>query len=189
MESKQNKEPLIIGLYSPVPQSGKSTLTEYLEQHFRFHPVAIANPIKQLVRQLLLQCKIEARVVDQLMEAAKETPIPKLGNKSVRELCQSLGKDWGRDLVGEDLWLNILMSNLHPDHAYVIDGLRFPNEYHAIKARGGEVWKIIRPDAVLPNDHASEGLLDDYPFDRVLINDGAKQEFFQQLILTRRRLH
>jgi len=173
---------MIIGLYSPVPQSGKSMLTSFLEHHFHFQPLAIADPIKRLVRHLLLQCKIEANVADQLMEAAKETPIPKLGNKSVRELCQSLGKDWGRDLVGEDLWLNILMSNLHPDHAYVIDGLRFPNEYQAIKERGGEVWKIVRPDATLPNDHPSEGLLDHYPFDRVLVNDGTKQELFQQII-------
>jgi len=173
---------MIIGLYSPVPQSGKSTLTSFLEQHFYFRPLAIADPIKRIVRQLLLSCSLDPRVVDQLMEAAKETPIPKLGNKSVRELCQSLGKDWGRDLVGEDLWLNILMSNLHPNHAYVIDGLRFPNEYQAIKERGGEVWKIIRPDAILPNDHPSEGLLDHYPFDRVLVNDGTKQELFQQII-------
>jgi len=176
------KGPLIIGLYSPAPQSGKSTLGRFLSHHFHLQHRSFASPIKHIVRHFLFSLDIEAHVVNHLIEESKNTPIPKAGNKTVRELCQTLGLEWGRELIGEDLWVNALMGSLQGGNGYVIDDVRFPNEYAAVKAKGGEIWKIIRPDTDVLIEHPSEGLLEGLPFDRVLINDGTEYQLYHQLI-------
>jgi hypothetical protein len=69
-----------------------------------------------------------------------------------------------------------------PKTLYVVDDVRFKNEAEAIRAHGGEVWRVERYDPVtlMPFDnglsvaakaHVSETQLDRYIFDRYLWND------------------
>jgi len=175
-------QPMIIGLYSPVPGSGKTTLATFMEESFGFERLSFATPIKSMVHTLCLWSRYEGDCNEFLMPQNKETPIPSLNYKSVRELCQSLGVDWAKTHLGEDIWVQILFERASYDKPIIIDDVRFPIEYEAIKARGGRVCQIIRPTATLPNSHPSEGLLEDRLFDRVLYNKGTKQEFYQQIL-------
>lgn len=95
----------------------------------------------------------------------KEEPIEWLG-KSPRELLQTLGTEWGRNMVRDDIWVQIAMRQATKCLAYlkgtggvVITDVRFENEVAAIKAAGGLIWKVSRPATCLAGDaakHSSE---------------------------------
>lgn len=111
----------------------------------------------------------------------KELPLPLLG-RSPRELLQTLGTDWGRDLVVPDLWVRLcrqridrLVAGGH-DRIAVTD-VRFSNEARMIRAAGGEVWHVVRPGAeTTPHSHRSENGIPSELIDRVVVNSGSPDD-------------
>lgn len=164
-------ERLIIGLYSPAPQSGKSTVAGILEGQFGFSTRSFASALKRMVIDLLVTAGYSPEEVGHFMAAGKEEPIPALGNVSFRYLCQTIGTEWGRNLISNNLWVDLLVRNPNLPNLLVIDDVRFPNEFDAIRSEGGQVWRISRPSGVVQTSHVSEGLLEGYPFDEEIVND------------------
>ena len=182
MDTKKSR--IIIGLYSPAPQSGKSTFAEYLSYKYRFSRYSCAEPLKEMLRCLLWHNCSEEEVNElfynnKSLEILKERTQPILWGKTYRELCQSLG-DWGRNDVSPDLWVNALMNRVAARDRVVIDDVRLPNEAQAIRDRGGFLIKIVRDSATRPNNHHSEGGLENEKFDAVLTNNGSVEEFLHQ---------
>lgn len=178
------KSQIIIGLYSPAPQSGKSIFAEYLNYKYGFIRSSYAEPLKEMLRCLLWNNCTDIGVNELLytnsgMASLKKQTRPILCGKTYRELCQSLG-DWGRNDISPDLWVNALMNCVAARDRVVIDDVRFPNEAKAIRDRGGFLIKIIRDSATRPNDHHSEGGLENEKFDAVLTNNGSIEELFHQ---------
>lgn len=167
------REQMLIGLYSPAPQSGKSTVADFLVERFGFTRKGFARALKDMTLALLEAFGFAPKDAnDYVYGSRKETPIPEMGGRSSRYLQQTLGTEWGRELVAGDLWIKAVLNDRRPD-LLVVDDLRFPNEYDAIRAEGGQVWKVVRPGAERTNTHPSEGLLDDREFDEVIVNDGS----------------
>lgn len=109
-----------------------------------------------------------------LVEKNKNTPLPfAFAGKTPRELQQTLGTDWGRNLVNEELWVALMVSKLHRERSpVVVDDMRFPQEFDCLRGMGALMVRIDRPGASRPNGHGSEGLLDNHDFDVVIVNDG-----------------
>lgn len=159
-------EPILIGLYSPSPQSGKTTVSNYLEDKLRFRPVRFANPLKSMILMLFVnmgysQAQARAMVDGHL----KEAQLGRLDGKTPRELMQTLGTEWGRGMVHEDLWAKVAKSRIEwlmsHGKSVVVDDMRFPNELEAIEELGGYTVEINRPSADALNlSHSSEGQLD-----------------------------
>ncbi|MCK9369448.1 hypothetical protein M0R04_05880 [Candidatus Dojkabacteria bacterium] len=66
--------------------------------------------------------------------------------------------------VSQDVWVNILFDKLYKDSVYIINDVRYKNEYNRIKDSGGYVIKVVRDDLPEPEygaDHQSENDLDD----------------------------
>lgn len=103
------------------------------------------------------------------------------GQVMPRTFLQTLGTDWGRNLVHPDLWVNLTMARidrlatLTGRAVFAICGTRFPNEVAAIRDRGGEVWWIERP-GVAAGGHASERQIDAGDCDRTIHNDSSLDE-------------
>lgn len=165
-------EQMIIGLYSPAQQSGKSTVAGYLTREYGFETRGFSLALKRMVIDLMNSAGITPEQIGFYMDRGKEDPIPELGDNSFRMLCQTIGTDWGRTLVDKDLWVKIVVSNPQRPDLLVIDDVRFPNEYEAIRAEGGQVWKVYRPGVVPISDHPSEGLLEGFEFDATIENGG-----------------
>lgn len=60
---------------------------------------------------------------------------------------------------------------------WIITDVRFPNEYEAVKAKGGIIIRVNRPGygtsmVSLASDHPSETALDGHDFDHVIENNG-----------------
>lgn len=168
--------PRLVGLYSSAAQSGKSTVSSYLAREHGFAVVKFAGPLKDMTRGLLRSMGIPNQRVERMVEGdLKEEVIPGFTTVTARQIMQTLGTDWGREAVDNDLWVKVgivkARSVLAEGDSVVIDDLRFPNELEAIRAAGGEVWRINRPDAPKVGASRYEGLLDDAVFDRTITND------------------
>ncbi len=112
-----------------------------------------AGPLKAMLRTLGLT---EAQVDGD----EKETPCELLSGHTPRMAMVTLGTEWGRMLIGKDLWVNATMLRVDTDLAagrlVVIDDLRFDNEALAVRARGGLIIQLERPGVVYTGEHASE---------------------------------
>lgn len=160
--------PQLIALYAPVMQSGKTQIANVLQLSHNFRLVKFADPFKAFIKELLMQGGATEPMAQRMVEGdLKEQPIPALGGRTVREMLQTLGSDWGRNTIHPDLWMSVAMrkvdANLQAGQSVVIDDLRFPNEYEAVIARGGHPVKVLRPGVSPYRGHASEGQLDSYP--------------------------
>ena len=107
----------------------------------------------------------------------KENGIDVAGMRvDVRFSLQTLGTDWGRELIHPDLWVNLTLDDL-PSWVVLaaLPGTRFPNEVNAIRSRGGEIWWIERESA-LPTGHVSDHQISAGDCDRVIVNNGTVDE-------------
>jgi hypothetical protein len=107
----------------------------------------------------------------------KEEYSPMLGMVR-RNALQLVGTDGVRVIFGADFWARRLLTLWERDDrpATVITDCRFDNEAEAIRAVGGVVIRIVRPD----NDadkfgvagHVSEAGVSDHLVDYTIVNDG-----------------
>jgi hypothetical protein len=117
----------------------------------------------------------------------KEQVIPWLG-KSPRQLLQTLGTDWGRDLICPDVWIRVAKMKIRAaaenanfssrGTVIALPDLRFDNEAEMIiQEFGGHVLETIRPGAATCSSHVSEAGISRRLIDRTLVNGGTLDEF------------
>jgi len=161
--------PRLIGLYSPAPGCGKTSVADLLIEHQR---VAFAAPLKRAVCNMLHDLGVAGV---HYAYTDKEAIIPELG-VSGRHMMQTLGTEWGRACIHPDFWVMIARAKaeriMKDGRSVVIDDVRFPNEAAMIRNLGGELWRIERPGVSYSGNHSSEGGLEDITPDRVIVNDG-----------------
>lgn len=172
-------ETRLIGLYSPRSRSGKSTVASRLEDLAwengeAFTTISLADPLRQAAMPIIRPFfATEAEAWAALTTDAKDRVIPGLG-VSGRRILQTLGTDWGRDIIHKELWIMIarfrIRAALDSGEVVVVDDVRFEDEYDLILELGGKVVQVIRPDAPETEAHASNGRLDDKPFHATLMN-------------------
>jgi hypothetical protein len=162
----------LIALYSSAPQSGKSEVAKALDSKV----LKFAEPLKDMLRSLFRSVGYGETQIEAFLEGdQKDTPVPEFGSKTPRYLMQTLGTEWGRQLVSDSIWTDILayratFALAHGKHV-VVDDMRFPNEFACLKSLGAKTVKVTRPGVVAKTNHRSEGLLDGYQFDEEIIND------------------
>lgn len=158
---------MIIGLCG-LAGAGKSEVAHALRHFAPFKRIAFADPLKDMLAAIGFSH-------DQLYGGSKETLIPEIG-RTPRFVMQELGTGWGRDTIGEDFWVRMWERKVCAagcDAMIVADDVRFPNEVAAIKARGGEVWRVERPGLVAGNHASEQQPLD---VDRVIPNGSSLAE-------------
>jgi len=105
----------------------------------------------------------------------KETPLAWLG-KSSRELMQTLGTEWGRGMVAQDIWLRLAKRRIETyGGTIVFSDVRFDNEAEWIRNQGGEVWLVER-DQETHHTHSSEAGISPHLIDRVIDNRGTLEQ-------------
>lgn len=170
---------MIVGLYSNVPQSGKSTVARVF-QNAGYKKLSFATPVKQSLKVVL-----EALgVVDPdayLCGKKKDIVIPELGVTN-GYFMSSYATTYMRDMIDEDIWLDALKRYVVPGLNYVIDDLRFYNEYQWLVGTGGVTIKINRTGAIKQGRVASsEGQLSRVDFDYVLDNNGSMADLVKKV--------
>jgi hypothetical protein len=175
---------MLIGLCGPAG-AGKNTVAEFLvdSDGCTFRQIAFADPLYQCIST------ITGLSIGRLQDrAVKEAVIPWLG-KSPRQMLQSMGTEWGRNSVHDEIWIRIALERAKPELAagrgVVITDVRFDNEAQAIIDAGGEVWRVVRPgwrclDAASAA-HSSEAGVSGHLIARIIDNSGSLDALRLQL--------
>lgn len=121
-----------------------------------------------------------------------------------RLFLQRLGTEAMRNGLHEQVWCNSLFSdyksrwyptneNTEEDEvslekrypSWVITDMRFPNEFDAVKKRGGITIYVHRPDThsfqSMIKSHESETALDNHNFDYAVINNGTIEDLVKKV--------
>lgn len=161
----------IVGL-TGLAGSGKDTAARFLADALeargrRTRQMAFADPI----RQALLAIGVPSSYIHD--RDLKEQEVPTFG-ASYRKMAQTLGTEWGRQMIGQDTWVRVLENRLlglqrKPDVLIVTD-VRMQNEADWIAAQGGMVALVERKGLTAVRPHASEQGLTRW--DAVVQNDG-----------------
>ncbi len=164
--------------------AGKSTVAGHLEMEHAFEQVALADPIFAMVLALFNEAGVESCWATE--RAFKEQPTPVLGI-SYRRLAQTLGTEWGRDILGADIWLKVLCRKIavaqqHQAHVVVSD-VRFPNEAAALDELGAVLVRVDRPNLPGVEPHQSEAWITHLPYQHRLVNDGSLANLYDQVDL------
>lgn len=169
---------MLIGIAGPA-RSGKDTVAEYLVKEFGYERFGMADPLKD---GLLIMLRHVGVTWEHLWGERKEEVIPALG-KSVRQMLQSLGTEWGRQLVHPDLWIKITEARVKDWSGRVISDVRFENEAAMVR-RHGVLMHIERPDCAQVAAHKSEDGVKREPGDLVITNDGTVEDLQISVWLT-----
>jgi hypothetical protein len=174
--------PVIIGLYSPSPGHGKTTVANYIRGK-GFQVISFADPLRGMVYSLLVDLGLQPTEAWSAITTNKNVVIPALGMTG-RHLLRTLGTEWGRDLICNDLWLRSWSARIAGLSYVVTDDVRFPNEADLIRQAGGQLWIVTSErEGFAPVDanHRSDGALLDYAFDYGICNDGSLGELYEQV--------
>lgn len=151
--------------FTGLAQSGKTTAAQVLCRR-GYDRMSFADPIKQMVRCLTA-------------ETDKNRQLPQFGDKTLRHLYQTLGTDWGRNMIHPNIWVQLgaeriisLIGDVEEGaiQGIVIDDLRFDNEAQLVRAMGGIVVQVHRP-GVHAMPHESEAGISPHLVDVDLDND------------------
>lgn len=167
----------VIGL-SGYAQSGKDTIGVALEQK-GFQRAAFADRIREGLYALDPMLAHDTRVVELVDSYGWEHA--KTSQPEVRSLLQKLGSEVGREILGENVWVDLTLKNAPDGAKIVVTDCRFENEAAAIKRLGGQMWRVRRPGYTPVNSHPSETALDNWEFDQVFDNDGSIEQLHSKV--------
>lgn len=151
-------------------RSGKDTVANFIIAAIGGYRYSFADPIRAMLAPL------GVNMSDPYWQARKEELIPALG-VSPRRMMQTLGTEWGRQLINPDLWLIMAHQRLLQNGpGMVIPDVRFDNEAAWIRKHGGRIIHVFRPDTKAVEAHASEDGIEMQDTDVRLFNSGTLEE-------------
>jgi hypothetical protein len=188
--------PVVVG-FTGYAQSGKDTAAEFLvEKGFRRLAFAdilrtslyALNPIVDVDHshvftgggELAATFDTTLRVRDIVDGIGWDRA--KVEYPEIRQLLQRLGTEVGRELFGENFWVERVTRQIHNGDRVVITDVRFPNEEAAVHNLGGKVFRIVRPGNGAANTHASEQQVDRLFVDGVIPNNGSLAEYKEAVL-------
>ncbi len=166
---------MIIALHGRAG-AGKDTFAEYLSAERHFSRIAFADPLREFLMSqnpwVRNEKTDEFRRLNYVINAYgwqgyKKSPY----GADLRVLIQRTGTEAGREIINNDVWVNITTERVLSEKDVIVTDCRFPNELEAMKNLGAQTVKIVRPGERI-NDHSSEQDLPDMAFDWLIYNSG-----------------
>jgi len=162
--------------------SGKDTIGDHLINKYGFKKIALADPIKRLVKDVFVLD--DHTVYDR---EAREQPLEQWNDWSVRKLLQFIGTELFRENIDDAVWVKSLWFRIQDDKEsnYVVTDCRFPNELKFFEDNGGADFtsiKVVREGcegAVGLKGHASEAY--DLKTQILIDNDGTMEELYNKV--------
>ncbi len=149
--------------------SGKSTAAYHLVKRWGFEEIGLADPMKRFL-------STEFGVPDDYLTYRKEESCPYLCGRSVRHALQTLGTEWGRNLIGP-IWINrfqeAAISNMKNGTSVVCADIRFRDEIDLIHRLHGFVIWVAREGAGVTDGHISENAITPINCDEIVYNHGS----------------
>lgn len=169
----------LIGL-TGYAHSGKDAFADHMINEFGYVKLGFADKVCELalklnpiIWKLPFPQRLKTIVDKKGWTKAKRIP-------GVRRYLQWLGSEVGREVFGEDIWINTLKPKiselLSKGTSVIITNVRFENEAQYIEELGGNIVLVTRPGVGPVNGHKSDkGEAFDYAIFRV-DNDGTEED-------------
>lgn len=108
-------------------QSGKSTMAKILVHEFGYKEFSFAEPIRKFVSEVCGFRSLED------LEFSKTVPQEILNGQTPRFAMQTLGTEWGRNLINVQIWTMLVRNKIKAcmeegNFRFVISDLRFDSE-------------------------------------------------------------
>jgi len=152
-------------------RSGKDTVTEMLIKIFaergeNWERLSLAAPLKEMLKVGL--------GLDDKDERAEE-----LYGCNYRKLAQTLGTEWGRDLICEDIWIRIAAQRAQGKNVIISD-LRMENEADWVRKAGGIVVHLERKDLerIAESSHKTEAGIAVHHCDYKILNNWSIRQLY-----------
>lgn len=158
---------------------GKSVAAEVFTQK-GYTPIKFAGPLKAMLRAFYKEVGASDDLIERKMEGdLKEQPCEYLGGKTPRYAMQTLGTEWGRDLIEPDLWTNAWKARVASEEGPVVtDDVRFHNEVSVLIQTGGIAFLVERENNDRsPGDHISEQSLPEDQIITKITNNSTEDHF------------
>jgi hypothetical protein len=156
--------------------AGKDSLANFLVENHGFIRLAFADALRASALAIdpivsesddgePLRLSAFIRVPSDWDWAKREIP-------EVRRLLQVIGTEVGREILGENVWVDLVDRQIEDGKNYVITDVRFDNEVDFVRSKRGTVVQIVRPNNpnAIADTHASEQL--QVTPDYIVHNDG-----------------
>lgn len=179
--------------FSGLKGCGKNTAANVLVKEFGFIEAAFADKLREAALALNPLMWTSFDLFGEEMGVYLQDIISDWGwdyskrrYPGVRRILQRLGTEMGRNVFGENFWVNQL-ANTQDDWAsrlsrYVISDARFPNEGAWIHEQQGTLIWIDR-DELESDGHASESTVLRDTANYIIENNGTKDEFENKIRL------
>lgn len=167
--------------------SGKDTLATGLDAQI----VKMADTLKNMLRTMYREAGLEEEEIERKIEGdLKEEPCEVLGGASPRRAMQTLGTEWAKMVdpthtIWSRIWFVKALKLLEEGQPVVCTDIRFRHEAEAVRALGGYLARVNRPDQVVHDLHPSETEMRGLDVDFTISNHGTPaqlQEKAQNLV-------
>lgn len=158
---KQN----VIGI-TGLARCGKDTVADIIMlNNPEYKKASFADPLKKMLYHGL------GLTHEQLWGDDKEKIDPRY-DVSPRYMMQTLGTEWGRLLINDNLW--VVAMEQHIEKGMIIPDIRFENEAALVRKYGVLIHVVGRGG--IEGDHSSESGVSLGTFDRVIPNSGTLED-------------
>lgn len=166
------KQVFVIGVTGKA-RGGKDTLARHIHKVLgkeRAAKTAFADPIKEMLKVLGVED----------IDKYKTLEHPLLGVTS-RVMMQTLGTEWGRDTIGESIWIDIAKKHGNGKEFLIISDVRFDNEAEYVRENGFLIH--VEGRGGIDTDHNSEsGIL--FKFGDFKLDNSYDVEMLEQQAVT-----
>lgn len=150
-------------------RSGKDTAAQYLLNKLGadWYSASFADPMKEMLNVIGVDTG----------DNFKDLPVNQYG-VSTRYMLQTLGTEWGRNLIDSNFWVDVF-ANMNAYQCVIVPDVRFENEADLIREFGFLIH--IKGRGGIDGDHVSEQALTVKPGDIVIANNGTLPELYAKL--------
>lgn len=184
-------------------RSGKDTFADHLVDKHNFVKLGMSDTLAEALYRLNpwvwdigeKELVIYSGTIERYQELVERVGyVEAKKNPEVRRLLQVLGTEVGRQLLGENIWVEAAKKKIFEELAggaagVILTGARYPNElaladqiFNDQDVAATTVW--VRRAQVEVDDqfaaHSSEGSVQAQDFEYILFNDDSLQELYDQ---------
>lgn len=147
----------LIGIAGPA-RAGKDTLASYLLDNLSndWLRSSFADPLKEMLRAIGVDCSDGKKAV--VSDDYGVTP---------RHMMQTLGTEWGRNLIDSDIWVKAF-ARMNAGKCVIVPDVRFENEAELVREHGVLIHLVGRGG--IEGNHVSENAIAFMPGDIVIDN-------------------
>lgn len=169
---------MIIGL-AGKKQSGKDTVADYLVAKYGYTKLGFADAVKEMA--LVLNPLLESNDcdwADYLVDIVNDIGWEEAKKfKAVRKYLQTLGTEACRNILGENVWVDALLTKIDQLDLrdVVIKDVRYVNEWSVC-----DTTILIERDGIDDGDSHSSEIIDFYPAFSIK-NNGTLEELYKEV--------